>query len=875
MTPPNSTRRQHRHRHERSHKGGLQVEHAEASPHGRIEAILLGLMDAGLAGCIIVVPFLLGGRHPIGQTALLFLTSMVVVAWALRQTLARHGRWRPTWASWLLLAGATLVAFQWVPLSHEWLAWCSPETTRLLPLWSPSAETSSRLGTWNCISLAPEETRAGWMLFISYSALFLATVQRVDRVEDIERILRWCALAAVLMAAFGLIQYFTSNGKYFWFHEAPYSSTEECVKGGFTNRNHFADFLALGIGPLIWWLCRANVRREPARGSVSTRRGDASNVALVVAVVAVVFAALLSLSRGGNTALLLAAMIAAVVCGRAAALQGRFLFGVVAAGVLVIVALNCFGYEKVSQRLSDLSAGSIERLDRAGGRRRVWRAVAGAIPDFALFGSGVGSHREVCPVYLKNPVDGCVFTHAENSPLQEALETGLTGGALLAAGIGFCAFWCVGGLRRAESARLRACLGAVAAGLAASLVHSLVDFVWYVPACMAVVAILAGLACRAWQLGRPSRSDSAAWRLPRVAAVTVALFAVVLSIDMIGNRFRATVAEHYWDRACIAVERAARTPPEQRDVNVPENRRREMDVEKRILADLEQVVRWYPEHAAAHLSLARCRLHLFDMLQMTSANPMSLPQIRDAVIASQDRFPSPRARDEWMRRALGDHCEHLHHALVHVRTGLRRSPLQAKGYLYLAELCFLDKAASAPKQAYLEQALRVRPYDGDVLETAARETYEAILSGDLESWLTFARRTVRSETRCKKRLIEDLVNVTPPEGIGPVIEFIVTQLQPDLEGLVFLHGASKPRASAEQLKPLQQFLAQTAERDARRAANREAAPLWRCAAGAYVDLGEPKEAIRCLRGAHASDPGNVDVRYRLGCLLLVSGDAEE
>ena len=81
-------------------------------------------------------------------------------------------------------------------------------------------------------------------------------------------------------------------------------------------------------------------------------------------------------------------------------------------------------------------------------------------------------------------------------------------------GIGFCAFWCLAGMRRAASARLVVCLGAIAASLAANVLHSLVDFVWYVPGCMAMVAILAACACRGWQLAveTSGRAVSAAER---------------------------------------------------------------------------------------------------------------------------------------------------------------------------------------------------------------------------------------------------------------------------------------------------------------------------------------------------------------------------
>ena len=243
----------------------------------------------------------------------------------------------------------------------------------------------------------------------------------------------------------------------------------------------------------------------------------------MAAVGMVLFAGLLSLSRGGNSVLFLAATFAAVVSCRAASVRGRFIAGLAAVGLSIGVSLAVFGYDRVSDRLSDLSSGSVERLDKNDARRTIWGAVVRAIADFALLGSGVGSHREVYRMYLDDPV-GHPRVHArrERSLASEPWKRAAPGAAMVLGGIGFCAFWCLAGMRRAPSARLVVCLGATAAALAANVLHSLVDFVWYVPGCMAMVAVLAGCACRGWQL---AVETSAARRRPRSVPRTWAVAA--------------------------------------------------------------------------------------------------------------------------------------------------------------------------------------------------------------------------------------------------------------------------------------------------------------------------------------------------------------
>ena len=64
----------------------------------------------------------------------------------------------------------------------------------------------------------------------------------------------WIALSTILMAGFGLLQYFFSNGRFFWFYDYLYSNTSNNTTGSFSNRNHFAHFLCLGLAALIAWI---------------------------------------------------------------------------------------------------------------------------------------------------------------------------------------------------------------------------------------------------------------------------------------------------------------------------------------------------------------------------------------------------------------------------------------------------------------------------------------------------------------------------------------------------------------------------------------------------------------------------------------------
>src|SRR5207253_4525810 len=126
-------------------------------------------------------------------------------------------------------------------------------------------------------------------------------------------------------------------------------------------------------------------------------------------------------------------------------------------------------------------------------RLRVWKADLQAVKDFPLLGSGPGSHQYVCPVYLNNP-GPFMFTHAENCYLQVLMECGLAGGVLLLVALFLLSRWSWRALQHPGRSRSMAMASlAVAVSLLAALVHATVDFVWYVPAYAATLAVLAGL----------------------------------------------------------------------------------------------------------------------------------------------------------------------------------------------------------------------------------------------------------------------------------------------------------------------------------------------------------------------------------------------
>ncbi len=238
---------------------------SQLGPGGRVAARLLAVVDAGLLATICLAPFVFGGRHDLGRLVFVSLVGLTAIAWFARQSVLPKAAWTRTAAFGVLLLAVGLLALQLVPLPTSWLALVSPRTIELLPLWT-TADAAVHLGPWKTLSLTPHETTLSLAMLVSYGLLFTVLVQRIQTVADVEKLLNTIAISAVVMAGFGLLQFFASNGEFFWFYVHPYRSTERYAMGSFMNRNHFASFLVLGVGPLVRWLVSV-IRADAALGA--------------------------------------------------------------------------------------------------------------------------------------------------------------------------------------------------------------------------------------------------------------------------------------------------------------------------------------------------------------------------------------------------------------------------------------------------------------------------------------------------------------------------------------------------------------------------------------------------------------------------------
>jgi tetratricopeptide (TPR) repeat protein len=409
-------------------------------------------------------------------------------------------------------------------------------------------------------------------------------------------------------------------------------------------------------------------------------------------------------------------------------------------------------------------------------------------------------------------------------------------------------------LRSANDRRIYLASAAVSAGLLASVVHSLADFVWYIPSLMAITVLLIACAYRLaeWSVAakKPAAQLSArrhvAWAPLQcgLAAMSVAL----VGSWMIYDRFCATMAEPNWDQYLTYAL---------------DTRLDKKAAEPSAIKHLESVLHWTPDNAKAHIRLANLLVTRFELLQRESANVMPLQQVCEAAFDSRDYFHSREELDAWLDRAIGEHRKLLDLALWHLHRGLAQNALMGEGYIHLSDLCFLEGASRPVKTAYLEQALKVRPNDGVVLLAAGSA---AALRQDAETVLKYWRPVLRCREEERRAMARLLVSTQLP------LEFVLEQFQPDLPATRLLYEQYSPLVPPEALQPLLAYYGQSLQQKIRLLDAEGAAPLWLELHSVFGQLHRPQQAIECLQHAIAARPSDFDIRYALGRELCSQGD---
>lgn len=817
--------------------------------------------DLATLAVIFITPLFMGGRHDLGRLAYVSAVTVLTCSWLAKQYLDSEAVWWKVRGGWLLVAGLAVVVCQLIPMAPETLGKLAPAQRGLLPLWQSHDGQAPLIAEWRQLSLTPRHTKLGLIVYWAHISLFFVSVQRLTDLARIERLLRWIALGALSMAAFGFVQYLSGTEKFAWCFRHPSRDAHWYVCGPFANSNHFAHFLALGIGPLIWWLRSLSVNKEV--GPTGNRfynnnhreRELFARLMILLAMGVLGLSGILSLSRGGMLVMATASFIAIGLFVLTGLIGRRVLFGLGAVCALVAASLFLHGTGDVSDELGTLTAGSVDQLDETHGRRRIWAANWQAAQTFPVLGAGVGSHAEIYPKFFPHR-SRVEFTHAESSYLNLLTETGFIGLAIAVLSVLMCCRWCWKIIRSANSLRAGTCGIAVTASIAVSALHSVWDFVWYIGGCMSLTALIVACACRlagdhvrgSEDTPRQYRVSARRWFLSGVAVTT--LFAGFLCIQW----GPALAAPHWNQYLRLSLGARGKLNEVYADKGAGPNLQtdeRHYDELRRMYDSLSLVLRHDPTHYRAQLRAASVLIKSFDLLQKKSANAMGYVQIRDAVWASDFRTVGDQNR--WLDVAVGDNIQVLRMALEHALAGLRGCPLQGRGYINWADLAFLRGSQPALTKVLLAQAQLVRPHDGAVLFNLGRE---AALAGNAPEALEFWKAAFRLDARYRNAVIQALAPRLPATAF-------VQHFQPNAEETEALFHFYRVRNAITEARTIAPMLGSYLTKLASTQQGTEAMRTWLKCVDVYRCVDNGSGAVEAAQQAVKANPNDFDARLAL------------
>jgi O-antigen ligase len=376
----------------------------------------------------------------------------------------------------LLAACAWLAFLAWIVecVRYGRITWHSrPVTLPLLILLAVSA-----LHWILAISANPIASQLEWLRWVGIVALAITAAEAFGSTQQLRQLCTCLALAGVAIAAFGIAQYLTSNGRIFWLIEP---SQGGWIFGPYVNRNHFAGLMEL------WLPLALGLALVPDHTFLKRWLWCLAGLVMATAVA-------LSGSRGG----LMAVAVQILLMGfAAAALRGRrAVLGLGVTVALVAVAVAALGRGEILERYKQtLQLPRVQQEEAAAHRLEAWKGALEIFKQHPVMGAGLDTFATHFPAVRSFSTDK-IWTHAHNDFLQFGAELGLAGVALA----GWILYAGAKHAWRNVQNQLGTTTGALLIGMACAcvgfMVHGWLDFNFHVPANAANFAVLGAVLTR-------------------------------------------------------------------------------------------------------------------------------------------------------------------------------------------------------------------------------------------------------------------------------------------------------------------------------------------------------------------------------------------
>jgi O-antigen ligase len=380
------------------------------------------------------------------------------------------------------------VSVQLVPLPRWALDHFSPASDALLQQYNLVYATSESM---HPLSIRPDATWLG-LAFLSALGLLLLGTMRALSHTSWRTLIRGLILTGASLALTAIFQKATHTQAIYGFW-ALQSSKE--TFGPFGNKNHFAGWmlmvLPIGLGYFLGLVEQEfqNPKRDWRKRILWFGSLESSEILLVGFASGLMGLSLvLTLSRSGITAFLVALLIIGWGITRRRAARAHKILGVACLVCLAIVSIEWTGTDSVLARFAALGGSGL------AGRLGPWRDTIRIIQDFPVAGTGLNTYGQAMMFYQTVDLPN-LYVWAHNDYLQLAADGGLLLGVPIAVLVGLF----VREVRRRFRERaddpigysIR--LGAVT-GLLAVALQDIVDFSLQIPGNTALFILLCAVA---------------------------------------------------------------------------------------------------------------------------------------------------------------------------------------------------------------------------------------------------------------------------------------------------------------------------------------------------------------------------------------------
>lgn len=349
-------------------------------------------------------------------------------------------------------------------------------------------------GQRHSLSMDVEATRqTTTILFILVLALLLVINVLAHR-EYLAKLPMFFAAYGFALALFGLIQYFSWDGRFFWWRQTTDLVTSPF--GPFVAHNHFAGYMELLL-PIPIAFVILQVGRAEARifyGFAAAIMGGA---------------AIVSLSRGGFISLFAQLIFLAAatpfISHRSRSHHRRLskstkiaapLIAVLAIAAAIGVSVYWIGLEPVLNRIAQGKIVSTDAKEESFlvSRGWIWRDTLTMIREHFGTGVGLGAFETTFPIYSSG--DGSLqIGQAHNDYLQLVAEAGVPGAILLLWFLGIVLSQAFHGMQAKDPLMAALALGC-GGSVVGMMVHSIFDFNLQLPSHALLLMLLTGVLSR-------------------------------------------------------------------------------------------------------------------------------------------------------------------------------------------------------------------------------------------------------------------------------------------------------------------------------------------------------------------------------------------